>query len=277
MTPVDRRERNEYSMIERKTRQSKIDGGLTSTARTFRLAIVTALLGILFAAPTPSIAQTNPGDFLLFGVNLSGTAPWMNDKGQSISSGILATPDSRLILSIPTGTFIRNAAAQPQPFISATLVANPPAPPSQQILIIAYELGTPGATFSPTIGLKYWYPDAALPPSVAESSLYIAEWNGSAWVKLPGTIDSAANTVSTSIANFTIYALFGNTQPPSTTTSAPPATTTATQTTPPATTSTIPPSSTNSSGFLADSPLTAFLLIGAVVLIVVLFLIARKQ
>ncbi len=256
----------------------KIGGGRTAVLRLFSLTVVTALFGVMFVAPLPIAAQGNPGDFLLFGVNLSGTSPWMNDKGQSISSGILATPDSRLILSIPAGTFIRNAAAQPQPFISANLVANPPAGPSQQFMIIAYELGTPGATFSPTVGLKYWYPDSALPPSVAESRLYIAEWNGSAWVKLAGTIDSAANTVSTSIANFSTYALFADLQPPATTTTSPPTTPVTTlPTLPTSTTATIPASSTNSSGFLTDSPLTVFLLVGAVVLIVVLFVIARKQ
>ncbi len=253
---------------------TKNGGGYPAVLRLFSLAIVTALFGVMFTAPMPATAQSNPGDFLLYGVNLSGTAPWVNDKGQTLTSGVLATTDSRLILNIPAGTFIRNAANQVQPFVSATLVATPPSPPSQHLLITVYELGTPGATFSPTVGLTFYYPDTDLPTGVAESSLYIAQWNGAEWIKLVGTSDIAGNRVSTTIANFTTYALIANLQPPTTTT---PATTPATTTTLPPTTqgSTQSPSPTTPIGDDNGLPAWIFLVGGGVILLFV-FLATRK-
>jgi len=240
--------------------------------------IATLLLGLVLTVPETSVhAQTTPdGSYQLFGFNLVGTLPMMNKNGQSTTSGDLQTQDSRMYLKIPSGTIIHNAAGRNQEFISATLVPNPTSLPDQQKSVIAYELGTPGAVFNPTVGLTFNYSDSELPISISESSLYIAQWNGSAWVKLTSDVNTSFNTVSTTISSFTTYALLGGgtpvtiTVPPSTI----PTTTTTSPTTTPVQTSTSTTSNPDSS---STSPLIFIIGGAAVILIVILVVVSRKK
>jgi len=249
----------------------------TGRVTLFRIPMLAlALLTVLSsAAALPLAAQSSPGDFQLYGVNLSGTLPWMNKDGRSITDGHLTTADGKLTLSIPIGTYIRNAAAKPQEFISATLITEPPAAPSQQVLVYSYALGTPGATFSPTVGMIFAYTDAALPPSITESSLYIAEWNGADWTKLPGSLDSINNKVAVTVTNFTTYALFGSAQAPATATVPP----TTQPTTTPATTTTAgsPTPTGTSSGGSGSSPVLPVILLAGGLILIVFFVAARKK
>jgi hypothetical protein len=261
--------------------------GRRATARLILVVWLALQTGII-AAPVSTSAQTE--DFPLFGFNLIGTPPLMHktrefvpsgfrENIQSVTSGEMRTPDNRLMLHIPAGTFIRNAASQPQEFISATLVAEPLAAAAHQVLIAAYALGTPGAVFNPTVGLTFTYQDSELPPSAAEDALYIAEWNGSNWNKLSGIVDLGANTVSTTIASFTTYGLFANAQPQVTTTTDPTPTLPTTQhsqvTTPAI--ATTPAGDSDAGG---DSPVSPVLFIvgGAVVLLIIILVsIANKK
>jgi hypothetical protein len=222
-------------------------------------------------------AQTSDGSYKLFGVNLVGTLPMMNKNGQSTTSGDLQTLDSRMYLKIPMGTIIHNAAGKNQEFISATLIPNPTSLPAQQKLILAYELGTPGATFNPTVGLSFNYSDADLPSSVSESSLYIAQWNGSAWVKLTSDVNTSFNTVSTTISSFTLYALLGGGTSPTTTT-LPPSTIPTTSVNPTTTTAAQTSTATTSNPDGSSTSPIIFIIAGAgVLLVVMLVLVTRKK
>ena len=236
-------------------------------------------VAMLSSLPLSIAAQTAAdGSYLMHGVNLVGTQPMMNKNGQSISSGDLQTLDGKMSIKIPLGTIIHNAAGKNQEFISAILVPSPTSLPAQQKSVIAYEIGTPGATFNPTVGLTFGYSDTELPPNVSESSLYIAQWNGSSWVRLASDLNTSFNTVSTTISSFTTYALIGGsatvtTTPPATTTS--PVTTTTNLTTTASTqTST---SETSSSGGSSNSTMI-FVIGGAgVLLIILLIAVTRKS
>ncbi len=225
----------------------------------------------------------SPSQYQLVGVNLSGTLPWMDYEeagrdvdGKTITDGKLSTPEGRLTLTIPAGTFIRNAIGQTQPFISATQFAEPPPAPAQQKVLFAYSLGTAGATFNPTVGMSFLYYGIALPQGVGENSLFIASWNGTEWAKLSSSIDTAAKTVSTTISSFTTYALMANLQPPATTTAPPPTTTTSQPTTTPVTTTMIPTSPADTSEPKSNS-MIIILGAGALALVLVLVLLARKR
>ncbi|APV44293.1 hypothetical protein Dform_00952 [Dehalogenimonas formicexedens] len=223
-------------------------------------------------------AQTSDGSYQMYGFNLVGSLPMMNKNGQSISSGDLQTPDGKMSLKIPLGTIIHNAAGKNQEFISAILVQNPASVPSQQQSVIAYEIGTPGATFNPTVGLAFNYSDAELPSNISESSLYIAQWNGSLWVRLASDVNTSFNTVSTTISSFTTYALIGGgstvTTTPSATTT-PPATTTTNPTTSPSTQAST--SETSSSGGSSSSTMIFVIGGAAVLLIILLIAVTRKS
>jgi len=222
---------------------------------------------------------TGDGSYQMFGVNLIGTLPMMNKNGQSTSSGDLQTLDGKMSLKIPLGTIIHNAAGRNQEFISATLIPNPVSLPAQQKCIIAYELGTPGATFNPTVGLTFHYTTADLSSTVAESSLYIAQWNGSSWVKLTSDVNTSFKTVSTTVSSFTQYALLGSSVP-TTTTTAPstttaPVTTTGNQNT--TTSFALSTSDSSNDGSGSASPMIFVIGGGAVLLLIVLIAISRKK
>ncbi len=227
----------------------------------------------------------------LVGINLSGTSPFMDGNGKSLTAGVLKTPDGKLTLNVPVGVFIWNAAGAAQSFLSANTIETPPAAPAPQVLIMAYELGTTGVTFNPGIGIAFNYTDAQLPAGVSESSLYIAWWNGSAWVKLTSSVDAAANSVSATITHFTThfttFALIGQVQPTATTTPPPTQTTTPppsqTTTPPPSQTTTPPPGSTTTTTLPpVGGTTTNWLLIGgiiaaALVLGLAIFLMSRSR
>jgi hypothetical protein len=153
----------------------------------------------------------------MIGINLSGTSPFMDGNGRSITPGQISTPDGKLTLTVPVGVYIWNAAGAAQPFLSAAAVTNPPAAPPQNSLIMAWEMGPDGVTFNPAVSLTFNYADRDVPSGTQEADLYIAWWNGTAWVKLIGTVDPAANTVTVQITHFTSFALVAPAAPPVTT------------------------------------------------------------
>ena len=144
----------------------------------------------------------------MIGINLSGTSPFMDGNGRSITAGEIKTPDGKLALTVPVGVYIWNAAGAAQPFLSASTLTNPPKAPPENSLVMAWDMGPNGVTFNPAITLTFNYSDSDVPSGVREADLYIAWWDGSQWVKLIGTVNPAANTVSVQITHFTDFALF---------------------------------------------------------------------
>ena len=217
----------------------------------------------------------------LIGINLSGNSPFMDGNGKSVTAGTISNPDGNVTLSIPVGVFIWNSAGAAQTFLSYNSVAAPPAAPAQQKLIKSFEIGPSGATFNPAVSVVFNYTSADLAGGITESSLYIAWWNGTAWVKLASTVDTATKTVTAAITHSAIFGLFGQTTPATTvppTTTPPPTTTTppppATTTAPPVTTvpSTTPPADGTKPNWLIP-----FLFIGAALLLgVILFARSRR-
>ena len=126
----------------------------------------------------------------------------------------LKTTDGKLALDIAKGTKLLDPAAKPLKILSAVRELLPPSAPSGAVIIIAYNLGLNGATFSPPITLTLSYDPATLPDDVAEEDLYIAYWDGSKWVALETTVDTLARAASCSISHYTTFALIGGVTPP---------------------------------------------------------------
>lgn len=95
--------------------------------------------------------------------------------------------------------------------LSVAVEPSPPAPPSGTRLIVAYRFSPSGTSFSPAAVLMLKYDPSSLPSGTSESSLTIAHWDGSAWMKLPSTVDTAAKVVSAEISHFSVFALLGGT------------------------------------------------------------------
>jgi uncharacterized repeat protein (TIGR02543 family) len=150
----------------------------------------------------------------LIGIGLAGTSPWMDGNGRAVTAGQIRTADGRLNLTIPVGTAVWNAAGAAQAYLSAAALAEPPQAPPQNSRVMAYEIGPTGVTFTPTITMTLNYTDVDVPAGTREADLYIAWWDGAKWVKLEGTVNPAANTVTVQISHFTNFALFVPAAPP---------------------------------------------------------------
>ena len=150
----------------------------------------------------------------LVGIGLAGTSPFMDGNGRAITAGQVQTSDNKLQLTVPVGTYVWNAAGAAQTFLSATVLTNPPVAPPQNSLVMTWEMGPSGVTFKPAATLTFNYADSDIPSDTPEADLYIAWWDGTAWVKLAGTVNPASNTVTVQITHFTSFALIAPAAPP---------------------------------------------------------------
>jgi|GEM_PF-3443400 len=120
---------------------------------------------------------------------------------------LLKTTDGKLTLDIAEGTKLLDSEGNPLRVLSAAFEPSPPPPPSA--IILAYNLGQSGATFSPAITLTIEYDPTTLPEDVAEENLYIAYWDGSEWVALETEVDTLEHAASCQVGHFTTFALIG--------------------------------------------------------------------
>jgi len=116
----------------------------------------------------------------------------------------LASPDGRVKLNLAANTTINMQGATQ---LGAATESKPQAAADNSTLIRAYSFIPTGATFSPAATMTLKYEKASLPAGASESDLYIAYWNGAAWVKLTSTIDTGAKEVSARVAHFTVFAI----------------------------------------------------------------------
>jgi hypothetical protein len=152
----------------------------------------------------------------------------LNLKGQVRANVELSTVDGNCVLQIPSATYLTDRYGEVLTTITATRNNSPPAPPANNMIVFAYDLGPTGASFFPYITLVFKY-DPAMIPGVKPADLQIGRWNGVNWEIIKDVvIDTEAHTVSVQIWHFSNYALISPPYVPPTTT--PPASTTTTTT-----------------------------------------------
>jgi parallel beta-helix repeat protein len=134
------------------------------------------------------------------------------DGAIPVSCHLIST-DSKLTLDIARGTKLLASGGMVLDTLSVAPQASLPPPPSDAAIILAYDFGTNGATFSPPITMTISYDPAAFPDGVAEKDLYIAYWNGSEWVALDTTVDTLTRTATCQLSHFTTFALIGTITP----------------------------------------------------------------
>jgi parallel beta-helix repeat protein len=191
------------------------DGGLGDSDGSANGTIVDPGGPVIPAAPTPSPPGGGGGVAAIIPIvsGLVGVPSLVLDLQGIIQTGCkLKTDDDKLTLDIPEGTKLLNAEGEPLTILSAAPEPSPPPPPSA--IILAYNLGQSGATFSPAITLTFNYNPANFPEDVVEEDLYIAYWDGSAWVAQTTTVNTVERTVSCQTSHFTIFALVGPITPP---------------------------------------------------------------
>jgi hypothetical protein len=181
-------------------------------------------------------SSANPTSITLSGFTASNTLE-ISSSGVTAQAVRITTLDGSAALDIAQGTSFVNSLGASLTGLSAASLTAPPAAPEGQVLISACTFGPNGAKFVPAVGLSFAYDPAGLPSGVAESDLYLALMEGSAWTRLVNSqVDSATHSVNLKIDHFSSYALIGKLTPPAPT----PDANWSTTTTPAPVTSTLP-------------------------------------
>lgn len=182
-----------------------------SSSNTITITVTSTLPGgtitktVAITGPTPS---TPPG--LLGGGGGGGEASILssNIPVDPVTGAVKSTTTLSIegaTLTIPEGTIVKDAEGKPLSTITmqytATIAESVGA-------FSAYDYGPRGATFVPPIDLVIAYDPADLPEGFRESDLVIRMWDGTAWIDLVTTIDTATHTATAKVSHFTIFALF---------------------------------------------------------------------
>lgn len=75
------------------------------------------------------------------------------------------------------------------------------------MVVLVYDLGPSGATFSKPVSLTMKYDPATLSANISASALYIAFRSGSSWQALTSKVDTQARTVKADVSHFTQFAV----------------------------------------------------------------------
>ena len=144
---------------------------------------------------------------------------FINDQAVVTQTTILQSPDQLATLSIGQGVVAKDSAKNPLSSVtiaSASMSASG-IPESLQgstfrFAGIAYNLQPDGATFSPAATITFTVPQAQW-----SQHYMVKEWDPLAqvWVDLPTTYHPESGTISASVSNFCIIALFSDTITPS--------------------------------------------------------------
>jgi len=137
-----------------------------------------------------------------------------NSAGEFTRTVTAKSDDRNVELTINKGTIGKTRTGSPLTKITITEDPDPPAPPADaEIIGLAYDLGPDGATFEPPIDLTFEYDPDDLPAGVEEKNLKLAYWDGSDWVILECTVDTAANTITAEVSHFTEFTVMALTSP----------------------------------------------------------------
>ena len=132
----------------------------------------------------------------------------LDSSGFSQSATVLEDTGKRISLSIPAATRLQTVSGTAITQITWSLLTSPPAAPQGMVIVgPVHNFGPDGAKFTPGITLGIKYDDASLPAGTNEGGLQIGWWNGTAWQTMSSQVDTTANEVRTSIANFSAYAV----------------------------------------------------------------------
>ena len=166
---------------------------------------------IIIPTTTPTIT---PSTALIFSEQVTAgnnmvtqTNVLLNSNGVSIEGGQISTTDGSVSFDVGAGTRMLDANGKPITEVTASKPSSyPPAVPPD-VIMASYTFGPSGSSFSPplTMTLKY---DTLL-SGVKGNTLFIAWWDGTQWLEIPGTIDPATQTVTAQVPHFTNFVVMG--------------------------------------------------------------------
>jgi len=141
-------------------------------------------------------------------------------RGEVSWEGVFEEPvtafsdDELCTLTIPEDTVGLTEDLEPLDEITILREDDPPDPPEDADIVLAYDLGPDGANFDPPITLTFSYDPADIPEG--KDVLVVAYYDEIAetWVYLEGEVDTVSKTITVSISHFTTFAIIARAAPP---------------------------------------------------------------
>ena len=154
---------------------------------------------------------TNPAASAAAPATTTGTVEATVSAGGETT--LTATGNTTAKVEIPANALTQNATVEIASVSTATVSASAPAPVGKSMASAFTITATAGTTaitsFSKAVALTFTYTDAQI-SGLNESTLTIYRWNGTQWVALTSTVDSAANTITATTTNFSNFAIMGD-------------------------------------------------------------------
>jgi PKD repeat protein len=167
------------------------------------------------------------GSGVLPATQVTGSASLLtNSLGQLLQSYIIDSPSKVAQLNLNRNTYARDKDGNPLGTVSiADLAAgNVPGTPSGSTFTFAgyaVECSPAGATFAPAAQLKFEFTqeqwNALMAQAVNNPSILVVKWYNpetSAWENIQTTVNADSRTVTASVAHFSTFALFTDTEAP---------------------------------------------------------------
>ena len=131
----------------------------------------------------------------------------LDSNGRIENPAQLNSTDGNLTLDIDKSTSMTDSSGAHLKSLSASVLASPPAPPAENLMLLAYELGPEGAAFNPPLILTLRYDFDKSGVEVQRDTVTLAYWNGSQWISVPSKWDESTGTMTSQISHFSQYAL----------------------------------------------------------------------
>ncbi len=138
----------------------------------------------------------------------------IDSYGNVQSAAQLTSDDGNVTLAIPKSAKLVDANGKALDTLSASFLTSvSELPPTQTVILTAYDFGPDGAQFSPSLILTLKYDPQSLPSSMNGNKISLAFWDGSKWVSVESMQDTTINTITAQISHFSEYALLAELAP----------------------------------------------------------------
>ena len=128
------------------------------------------------------------------------------------STTLTTSNNTTIKVEIPANTLTQSATLKVQSSSTATVSASSPAPSGKSMVSAFNITATSGTTsitsFSKAVTLTFTYTNAQI-YGLTESALTVYRWNGTEWVALTSTVNSATNTITATTTGFSYFAIMG--------------------------------------------------------------------
>ncbi len=116
---------------------------------------------------------------------------------------------TKITVEVPAGAVTSDTVIKVEEAATGTIVLGAPTPTGQTIIsgftITATSGGNPVTSFSSAVTITVTYTDAQV-AGIDESTLKLYRWNGTQWVALTCTINTATNTITATTTSFSKFA-----------------------------------------------------------------------